>query len=364
MKMMNSLVFQPTWVSPPGETILDILYDRQISPESLAEHIGYDAKNISALFNGREEISERLAQRLAAAIGPDAEFWLNREKQYRDDVSRIYRNTSKAEDNWLAELPIKSMQSFGWIPTSDSKSKKVIDCLDYFGISDISAWKDVSAEFTKEVRFRTSQTFDQEVGATAAWVRFGETKATKTMCKSWDKNQLLSSIDAIKSLTLLSEPRSFIPELQQILSNCGVVLIISKTPEGCPVSGMAKFVTPEKALIMLSFRYLSDDHFWFSLFHELGHLILHGQKSTFVEGEAFEQTKEEKEANEFAARTLIPMDFRKSMKANSADYRSILKFAKALGIAPGIVVGQMQHEGIIKAGHMNKLKVRYSWSSI
>ncbi|WP_424818118.1 helix-turn-helix transcriptional regulator, partial [Pseudomonas viridiflava] len=126
MKMMNSLVFQPTWVSPPGETILDILYDRQISPESLAEHIGYDAKNISALFNGREEISERLAQRLAAAIGPDAEFWLNREKQYRDDVSRIYRNTTRAEDNWLAELPIKSMQSFGWIPTSDSKSKKVI----------------------------------------------------------------------------------------------------------------------------------------------------------------------------------------------------------------------------------------------
>lgn len=83
-----------------------------------------------------------------------------------------------------------------------------------------------------------------------------------------------------------------------------------------------------------------------------------------MEGEAFEQTREEVEANEFAALTLIPMDFRKNMRANSVDYRSILKFSKTLGVAPGIVVGQMQHEGIIKAGHMNKLKVRYSWSNI
>lgn len=362
--MMNNSMFQPTWVSPPGETILDILSDREISPECLARNIGYDLNGIKALFNGSHEISELLAHKLAEAIGPDAEFWLTREKQYREDVSRIYRATSKTEDSWLADLPIKSMQAFGWISNSESKSKKVIDCLDYFGIPDISAWKDVSAEFTSETRFRTSQTFDQEVGATAAWVRFGENKASKISCKPWDKNRLLSSLEAIRALTHISEPALFIPDLQAILNDCGVALVTSKTPEGCPASGMAKFVTEEKALIMLSFRYLSDDHFWFSLFHEIGHLILHGRKSTFVEGEGFECTKDEKEANDFAALTLIPKSFRDSMRAHATDYRSILKFSKSIGIAPGIVVGQMQHARILKSGHMNKLKVRYSWSSI
>lgn len=362
--MMNNSMFQPTWVSPPGETILDILYDREISPECLARDIGYDLNGIKSLFNGSLKIGELLAHKLAEVIGPDAEFWLAREQQYREDVSRIYRKTTKTEDSWLADLPIKSMQTFGWIPDSDSKSKKVIDCLDYFGIPDISAWKDVSAEFTRETRFRTSQTFDQEVGATAAWVRFGESKASKISCRPWDKDRLLSSLEAIRVLTHISKPAVFIPELQTILNDCGVVLVISKTPEGCPASGMAKFVTNEKALIMLSFRYLSDDHFWFSLFHEIGHLVLHGRKSTFVEGEGFECTQDEKEANDFAAITLIPKAFKGSMRAHATDYRSIIKFSKSIGIAPGIVVGQMQHERILKSGHMNKLKVRYSWSSI
>ncbi|MGX4729637.1 ImmA/IrrE family metallo-endopeptidase [Pseudomonas corrugata] len=362
--MMNNSMFQPTWVSPPGETILDILSDREISPECLARSIDYDLNSMEALFNGSHEISEKLAHKLAEAIGPDADFWLAREQQYREDVSRIYRKTSKTEDSWLADLPIKSMQAFGWISNSDSKSKKLIDCLDYFGISDVSAWKDVCAEFTKETHFRTSQTFDQEVGATAAWVKFGENRASKISCESWSKNKLLNSLEAIRALTKISEPALFIPKLQIILNDSGVALVISKTPEGCPASGMAKFVSEDKALIMLSFRYLSDDHFWFSLFHEIGHLVLHGRKSTFVEGEGFECTEEEKEANEFAALTLIPRAYRANMKDHAADYKSILKFSKSIGIAPGIVVGQMQHDRILKLGHMNKLKVRYSWSSI
>lgn len=362
--MMNDSMFQPSWISPPGETILDIISDLEITPQSLARNIGYDLAGLYALLDGSQEINENLAHKLASVIGPDADFWLSREQQYREDVSRIFRSTSKIEDSWLAELPIKSMQAFGWISNSDSKSKKLIDCLDYFGIPDISAWKDFSAEFAKDIRFRTSQTFEQEVGATAAWVRFGETRSSKLACKPWDKDKLLSSLDEIIVLTHISEPSVFIPKLQTILNDCGVALVISRTPEGCPVSGLAKFVAPDKALVMLSFRYLSDDHFWFSLFHEIGHLVLHGQKSTFVEGEGFESTKEEKEANEFAALKLIPKGFRDNMGAHAANYRNIIRFARSIGVAPGIVVGQMQHEGLLKPGHMNKLKVRYSWSSI
>ncbi|RIZ37170.1 ImmA/IrrE family metallo-endopeptidase [Pseudomonas putida] len=362
--MMNNSMFQPTWISPPGETILDIISDLDISPECLARDIGYDLVAVNALLDGNYIINESLAHKLAGAIGPDADFWITREQQYREDISRIIRKTSKTEDSWLEELPIKSMQDFGWISDSESKSKKVIDCLDYFGIPDISAWKDVSSEFTKNVRFKTSKSFDKKVGATAAWVRFGELRALKISCEPWDENKLLNSLNEILALTHISEPSSFIPKLQDILKACGVALVISRAPDGCPASGLAKFVSSDKALIMLSFRYLSDDHFWFSLFHEIGHLVLHGKTSTFVDGEEFECTKEEEEANEFAALKLIPMEFRRNMRAHASNYRSIIKFAKSIGVAPGIVVGQMQYEGILKVSYMNKLKVRYSWSSI
>ncbi|WP_339503775.1 ImmA/IrrE family metallo-endopeptidase [Pseudomonas sp. RL_105y_Pfl2_101] len=359
---MNSQAFQPSWISPPGDTILDILSDREITPKLLADSMGCELASVELLFDGSAEITEQLAHRLSAVIGPDPEFWIVRERQYREDVSRIYRDVSQSEESWLLELPVKSMQAFGWISNSESKSKKVIDCLDYFGVPDISAWKDKSSEFVKDSRFRASKSFDQKVGATAAWIRYGEIRALKASCNKWDKSELLENIESIRALTNIPEPSEFIPNLQAILANCGVILVISRTPEGCPASGMAKFLSEDKALIMLSFRYLSDDHFWFSLFHEIGHLILHGQDSTFVEGEEFECDREEREANEFAAITLIPSRFRVNMEAHSDNYRSIIKFAKSVGIAPGVVVGQMQHFNIVKRNHMNKLKVKYSWS--
>ncbi|MNG32485.1 hypothetical protein D3C84_1185070 [compost metagenome] len=90
--------------------------------------MGCELASVESLFDGSAEITEQLAHQLSAVIGPDPEFWIVRERQYREDVSRIYRDVSQSEENWLLELPVKSMQAFGWISKSESKSKKVIDC--------------------------------------------------------------------------------------------------------------------------------------------------------------------------------------------------------------------------------------------
>ena len=113
--------------------------------------------------------------------------------------------------------------------------------------------------------------------------------------------------------------------------------------------------------MLLSFRYLSDDHFWFTFFHEAGHLLLHGKNALFLEGDNIASTKEEQEANEFAAGILIPTEFQAALLSLPVDGRDVIKFARLVGVSPGIVVGQLQHLGRIKPNQLNSLKRRYSW---
>jgi Zn-dependent peptidase ImmA (M78 family) len=117
-------------------------------------------------------------------------------------------------------------------------------------------------------------------------------------------------------------------------------------------------------LIVLSFRYLSDDQFWFSFFHEIGHLLLHGIEATFVDGEAAGPTYKEVEANAFSEGVLIPHDRRDELMALPCRAKEVIRFAVSVGVSPGIVVGQMQHRRIIGPHQLNGLKRRYEWDEI
>ena len=111
---------------------------------------------------------------------------------------------------------------------------------------------------------------------------------------------------------------------------------------------------------MLSFRYLTDDHFWFTFFHESGHLLLHN-KRLFLEGAETPDTAEELEANEFAARTLVPLSFYSEMLSLPTANLEVIRFARRTGVSPGIIVGQLQHEGRLPRNWLNGLKRRYRW---
>jgi len=127
-----------------------------------------------------------------------------------------------------------------------------------------------------------------------------------------------------------------------------------------------KFITPNKALLLLSFRYKSDDQFWFTFYHEAGHLLLHGKKQLFVEmiNEPL-INQDEADANVFAQEMLIPFELQQELKAIKRKYRrTIVDFAMKAGISPGIVVGQMQHHGYIPFSYLNKFKRRYNWDDI
>src|SRR5689334_2956597 len=119
-----------------------------------------------------------------------------------------------------------------------------------------------------------------------------------------------------------------------------------------------RFLSPSRALLLLSFRYLSDDHFWFTFFHEAGHLVLHSKKALFLEGGAA-STAEEREANEFSAATLVPPEFQNELERLSVDRHAIRNFAKKIGVSPGIVLGQLQFRGRARRNQLNTLRARF-----
>jgi Zn-dependent peptidase ImmA (M78 family) len=117
-------------------------------------------------------------------------------------------------------------------------------------------------------------------------------------------------------------------------------------------------------MVILSFRYLSDDHFWFTFFHEAGHLLLHPMGETFVDGGAAEHTDKEADADAFSTHTLVPSSAFAELPRLRARSIDVIRFARSVGVSPGIIVGQMQHHGYIGPQQLNKLKRRYSWDAI
>lgn len=360
--MLNTSTFRPNWTSAPGDTIMDILNEKNMTIEVFAKQMGNSPEFVEKLIAGNNEITEETSKKLADLLGSSVDFWLRREFQYREDQVRLKQ---VAESSWLSLLPIADMVKYGWIKQEGSSSVKSL--LEFFGVTSINEWHLKYEAEMAQVSFRTSSSYKQQPGAVAAWLRQGEIQSHSISCEPWNPELFKKSLFEIKKLTRIKDPIDFLPKLAQLCAKCGVAIAIARTPSGCQASGVTKFLTPDRAFIMLSFRYLTDDHFWFTFFHEAGHLILHGQRAVFVEevGKSRLISQEEEEANNFAGEILIPSYLRTQlMMVAVSNKRSIIGFAATAGISAGIVIGQLQHAGWIEHNRMNTYKRKYSWENM
>ena len=349
--------FRPNWASAPGDTIADIMDDLGLSVGEFAQRLGQTVEYAGDLLQGRATITIRTARELERILGGSVAFWIARDSQYREDVGRIHA----ADEEWLNELPISDMIKFGWL-RPPRPSEEVDACLRFFGVPSVAEWRHSYDSLAALVAFRTSPSFDSRPAAVAAWLRKGEIEGDNVVCAPWSPVGFSDSLQDIRHLTQEKDPSRFLPALRQICSASGVATAVVRAPTGCRASGATRFVSPDKALLLLSFRYLSDDQFWFTFFHEAAHLLLHGHEAVFLEGLDTQSTVQETEANEFAERILVPVEFKNALLALPADARAIIRFANRIGISPGIVVGQLQHRGRIPRHHFNRLKRRFRWN--
>lgn len=359
--MTSTSSFRPNWAMHPGASIADALEERGISQREAAERLQVTPKHINELIKGHTRVTSETARALARVIGSTPEFWLRLQTHYDLESLRL-REAKQLESkhaNWLKLFPLKEMIAWGWIEERYSVADTINEVLNFFGIAEPKAWESVYGN--RAIAYRTSSTFDSRTGALTAWLREGERRALQLDCEVWNPQGFKSLLPALREYSTHEDfhaaQRSLVEDCRQV----GVAVVLVRPPKGCVASGATYFLGKDRAVLALSARHKSDDHLWFSFFHEAAHLILHSKKLRFIEGvDGLDETLES-EANTFAAKMLIPEPFASQLNTLTTKSR-VRAFAEKLGISPGVVVGRLQHDGILKFNQYNDLKVRYRWN--
>jgi addiction module HigA family antidote len=351
--------YKPDSVSAPGDTLADILDERGLSQAELAERCGRPLKTINEIVKGKAAITPETALQLERVLGTPADFWNQREANYRAYLARRKETTHlSSQKEWLAHFPLKEMKKRGWIQNVDGQvTDQIISVLNFFGVATPEDWK---AGWThRRLAFRKAMNIDTDMGATAVWLRQGEIEGERIQCKTFNKDSLLAALPRIRELTLQTDPKVFIPKLQQICADCGVAVVFVQGFPKVAAFGASSWLNPEKALVILSVRGKLSDQLWFTIFHELGHILKHSKKEMFVELKGADKSGEEVEADEFAANALIPEHSLQTWLKNNPilTVPSIKSFANKEGIAVGILVGRLQHLGKLTwSSHLINLK--------
>jgi addiction module HigA family antidote len=350
----------PDAVSPPGGTLLDLLEERGLSQADLAARTGRPRKTINEIIQGKAAITPDTALQFERVFGTPAAFWLAREARYQEFVARQREAERLAADiEWLNEIPVKALKKRKLIENTTDKPRLVGQCLQFFGVASVSQYREVYT--APQAQFRQSSAFEVDAGAVSAWLRLGEIEAQKVECQRYDAAGFRRVLIEVRALVQETEPLVFIPELQRRCAAVGVAVVFVREISGCRASGVTRWLTPQKALVQLSLRYKTNDHLWFTFFHEAGHVVLHGKRDVFLEGKAG-SSREEEEANLFARDLLIPpADYRRLAMIRPYTHANVQRFAAEINIHPAIVVGRLQHDGLLPRNHLNDLKRGYAW---
>lgn len=364
-EILNQYV--PDTVSAPGETLEELLDQRGMSQAEFAERTGRPKKTINEIVKGKTAITPETAIQFERVLGVPASFWIARENNYREALARAKEAAQlEAQTHWLDEVPYRAMVKLGWIGACRDRTGQLEELLRFFGVASTDSWKGLWKGAAPA--FRRSPSFESHPAAVAAWIRRGEIEAAQIATAEYSSDSFKNALARLRSYT-----RSLTPNFARIVArecaSAGVCALFVPEIPGTRLWGLTRWVSPTKPLIQLSLRYKRDDHLWFTFFHEAGHILLHGRRELFLEEELADEESErevkEKEANEFARDWLIPPNqYRVFCRLGAFSCAAANRFAFELGIAPGIVVGRLQHDGHLPPTHCNELKKKVDFQGI
>jgi addiction module HigA family antidote len=351
----------PDYVVTPGEVLEDYLEFAGLTQASLAERTGLSKKTINEIIKAKSAITAETALKFERTLNRPAHFWSGLERQYQEDKTRLADKIQlEAHLEWLDTIPVNSMAKLGWIEKCRDKIKQFEEVLRFFAIASPVQWEAIWLR-DLPVAFRKTEGSKNNAGVISAWLRQGEILAQRIRCEQFDKQKFQDRLDEIRKLTV-EKPETFVPKLQMLCAESGVALVFVPALPTLGIYGATRWLN-DKPLMQLSLYLKSNDHLWFTIFHEACHIIRHGRRDIFIEGYKLDN-EDENEANAFAQDKLIPpVQIKRFLAACSSPTLSqIIQFSENIGIAPGIVVGRLQHDKVLPMNIGNGLKVRYEWT--
>ncbi|MGB6045633.1 MAG: HigA family addiction module antitoxin [Pirellulales bacterium] len=354
--------YSPDIAISPGETIREVLEHEGMTQAELAKRMGRPINKINEVIQGKRQITADTALELELALGLPASFWINLEKNYQLTKARLtQKKRLDRESTHLASFPVKEMCRLGWLKKMSDKADQAHEILSFFGVTSFSMIKKVKSLAPVWRKTRTKKACEY---ALASWLQRGIRLSHEIETEDFDPTGLKSNINELRALTV-QNPEVFEPALKTICAQYGVAVVFVPHLPKSYASGAA-YRLYDKVVIQLSLRHQWADIFWFNFFHELGHVLLHltKRKGVFVDDKDFTVESEdlEVEANDFAAMTLIPTDDFESLASRAFSRAAVVQaFANEIGIASGIVVGRLHHEGLVPRNRLVSLRCQYTW---
>jgi addiction module HigA family antidote len=341
--------YTPDIVFHPAATLKEKLEEMGMSIKEFALRSGKPEQTIIAIFKEDSSITPEMAVLFENVIQIPAQFWINKQARYNEYIARKKHKEAIADaEDWTKEFPYSEMAQYNWVPATRNTGERTIHLLNYFGIASHRAWEKLYIESKLKVAAYTSLKHTHQPHAISAWLRQGELQAKQIESPDFDVKKLKSNIPAMRQL-MAWQPVTFFDQLQALCLQSGVKLLFTPKLPKVPLSGSTRWLN-DTPLIQLTARYKKNDSFWFTFFHELGHIILHGKKYISLENVDFGAADPEKEneAHMFAvSHTFTQEQELEVLQKQPLHEKDIIEFSKKFNTHPAIIIGRLQHDGHI-----------------
>ncbi|VTS48589.1 HigA family addiction module antitoxin [Streptococcus dysgalactiae] len=355
--MSNYEIYDDIVAFHPGSYIEEIIDDLNITQEEFAERLGVSPKTISKLINAEVPVSTETANKLSKLTGISMSTWLQMQNSYDIKKTQIEEKRKSDEYEICSKIDFSYFKLHKFIPNKQYKAhEKIEELRKLLQIADLTFLKN----YNSNVSYRNTRGFsdisiiNSNVVLELA-INFAKHKANKKL----DKTKLKNLLPELRKMTT-QKGEEFFPILQEMLIECGVILVALPSLRNASLNGATKKFKNGSVLLLITDKNKKSDIFWFSIFHEIGHIINGDFYSDYEDDETYQAM--EKKADLFAQDILIPNeDYKKFIETNNFTKSHIISFGEEIGIDPSIVLGRLQKEKYVNYSQFSDLKTSYKF---
>lgn len=346
----------------PGETIADVLEDRGITQAELASRAGVSPAYVSNVIAGKKGISANFAMGLEYALGVPKSFWLNLQANYEAELLEINEEQTITEEERRAREDLKDVVKYlrqrGMMPVREKKDDSILSLRKVLQISNIANLN----EMIPAGAFRMAANAAVNQNVLGAWIRLCQLSGSdKTITARFHKKYTNNLIDEIKGV-MCQEDTNIQRDLKTVMEKYGIDFSVVRNFRGAPVQGYISQKNDGIYQMVLTIRGAFADIFWFSLFHEIGHIVNGdiGKNFKFIDDGS--DCDKEAAADLFASTMLLsPESYKRFIQRNDFSIEAICRYADSQNVMPYIVIGRLQKEEYLDYREYSNYKLRYKW---
>ncbi|WP_170175322.1 ImmA/IrrE family metallo-endopeptidase [Georgenia muralis] len=338
--------FEPDWAVAPGSMIQETLEDLRFTQADVAARASISAKHLNQVIKAHVPLSPEVAVALERVLGVPADHWLALEATWQAHKARENSAVSFAGlASWLSRFPNEVLRERKLVDTKASVAARADSLLRFFQVADTTAFEKVW--LTPQANYKRSQKFAIDPYATALWLRLAEVAAEdfRVECPPYDAGKLRALSRMLPPLTREPIPTGF-KSAQTLLKKAGVLLVFVPGIADTRITGASRWLASNHPVIALSGRYKYLDVFWFALLHEIGHVLLHPKRATYLDvdvgGAHDDEDLQETAANRFASEIILDEALRRELEELNTDDQ-LQSLARRAGVSPGVIAGQYGH---------------------